>query len=127
MPTTGPTKPAATKTPAAAPALITVEHTFTPAHVLLLRDTLAEQVRNYDRVLNDASATRIAEGILYDNLANLPQLNEHALAAGPRHRTVAPGSTVTNETICTDTDCTNDTLHAHGANCGDRCPCEQEA
>lgn len=100
------------------PAVVTVEHTFTPPHTFQLRDELASAIDRYAPQLPYETRVRIAEGLLIDRLANLAELNRLALAAGAGHEHGAPAAEA-----CRDISCDGPPLHVHGSMCGHLCAC----
>lgn len=97
------------------PAVVTVEHTFTPPHTFQLRDELASAIDRYAPHLPHDTRVRIAEGLLIDRLADLMELNRLALAAGPRETHPAEA--------CRDGSCDGPLIHVHGEQCGPLCAC----
>ncbi|QAB18410.1 hypothetical protein Leucomu_11225 [Leucobacter muris] len=91
-----------------------VQQTYTPAHVFLLQDALADRIRTYTSKLGHDQALDIARGLLSDDLTNLPTLNTLALAADARP---------TERHACADPSCDGPHGHEHGTRCGHLCAC----
>lgn len=88
---------------------ITVEETFTPAHVFRLRDELANTLLART-ACTSSSAEQAAETLLTDGLINLTTLNRNLLA----------GETPEE---CDNGSCDGPKHHHHGTDCGPLCAC----